>query len=100
MNAALTSISEKKRREAARADIRLYLGDVVARAASHIRSKRAASIAPAIAQTRDDYIREYGAADVDAFLDCAEQWLIERGGNVAVAALRSFIDMEQRSRSH
>lgn len=92
---ASTVRETKKRREAARAYIRLYLGDVVARAASHIRSKRAASIAPTIAQTREDYIRDYGERDVDAFFDCTEQWLVERGGTAAAAALRSFIAKQQ-----
>lgn len=92
---AIGNITDRKLHEDAKAFIRLFLGDTVARAASHIRSKRAASLCAGIAEVRAAYRSEHGIQSEQAFLECIEQWLLERGSTVAAAALRTYLERAQ-----
>ncbi len=86
--------ASQKPHDDAHAFIRLHLGSVVARGASHIRSKRALTLRSGIEEVRQEYEVEHGADTVMAFLECVEQWLIERANSVAAAALRNYLEMD------
>lgn len=86
--------ASQKPHDDAHAFIRLHLGSVVARGASHIRSKRALSLRSGIEEVRQEYEVEHGEETVMAFLECVESWLVERGNSVAAAALRNYLDVD------
>jgi len=91
------STTAEDRDAEARAFIRLQLGGEVARAASHIRSKRAAALRVGIEESRALFQGDYGDASVRPFLECVEGWLAERGNMVAAAALRAYLESDSVS---
>lgn len=72
--------------------IRLHMGEAVARGASHIRSKRPASLQAGIDEVRREYAADFGEETVAAFLECIEMWLNDRSNAVAAAALRLYME--------
>jgi len=91
------STAAEDRDAEARTFIRLQLGGEVARAASHIRSKRAAALRAGIEESRALFQCDYGQASVRPFLECVEGWLTERGNMVAAAALRTYLESDSVS---
>jgi len=91
------SPAAEDREAEARTFIRLQLGGEVARAASHIRSKRAAALRVGIEESRASFQGDYGDASVRPFLECVEGWLSERGNMVAAAALRAYLESDSVS---
>ncbi|MGI4860247.1 MAG: hypothetical protein ACRYHA_25625 [Janthinobacterium lividum] len=83
---------QQKQHAEARVFIRLHMSEAVARGASHIRSKRPASLQAGIDEIRREYAADFGEATVAAFLECIEMWLNDRGNAVAAAALRLYME--------
>ncbi|SDV50563.1 hypothetical protein [Chitinasiproducens palmae] len=80
----------QQRHEHAKDFVRLNCGHEVARAGSQIRSRRATSLVAGIEEARSTYVREHGGETADAFLECIESWLLERGSTVAASAMQGY----------
>ncbi|MCY0389422.1 hypothetical protein OVY01_19945 [Robbsia sp. Bb-Pol-6] len=87
----ISKAPQQKKHEESRVFIRLHMSEAVARGASHIRSKRPASLQDGIDEVRREYTVDFGEDTVAAFLECIELWLNDRGNTVAAAALRLYM---------
>ncbi|MGI4858433.1 MAG: hypothetical protein ACRYHA_16275 [Janthinobacterium lividum] len=89
---SISKTLQQKQHAETRVFIRLHMSEAVARGASHIRSKRPASLQAGIDEVRREYAADFGEDTVAAFLECIELWLNDRSNTVAAAALRLYMD--------
>jgi hypothetical protein len=84
------------RRAEARAKIfvQRHCGELVARSASHIRSQPKAALAATIEEVLSEFVQDRGEIYANAFLECIEEWLMERDVGVATALHEVLEDKE------